>query len=109
MAELRSAVDKPPMRSEIQPQIWRLSNPTPSRTDSMAAPTVADMPRSLHSATRCACGIDIVTQHRNAASERTPNTTLAVHPSTAGVAPAQVCDLHVAGRAGGGPRRVKHG
>src|SRR5262249_61505772 len=80
MAELRSAVDKPPMRSEIQPQIWRLSNPTPSRTDSMAAPTVADMPRSLHSATRCACGIDIVTQHRNAASERRPNTTLAFHP-----------------------------
>ena len=58
------------MRSEIKPQIWRLKNAVPSSTDSIAAPWVGVMPRSLHSATRCACGIDIGMQQQKAASRQ---------------------------------------
>ena len=49
------------------------------------------MPRSVQSATRCACGIDMVTQHRNEAIASIANTTFGGQPNTFGVAP---CGLH---------------
>src|SRR5213078_4915520 len=42
------------------------------------------MPRSLHSATRCTCGIDIGMQQQNAATASIANTTLGGQPSTVG-------------------------
>ena len=54
----------------------------PSSTESMVAPIVDDMPRSLQNATRCCCGIDMVTQQRNEASASMPNTTLPFQPNT---------------------------
>src|SRR4029078_5986781 len=80
--ELKNAVSTPPIRSDSQPQPWRLQQPMPRSTDSMVAPTVAEMPRSLQYATRCCCGIDIVTQHRNAAADNIANTTLPFQPNT---------------------------
>ena len=82
MIELNNAVSKPPMRSDSQPQPCRLKNPMPSSTDSMVAPSVVEMPRSLQNATRCCCGIDMVTQHRKAANASMPNTTLPFQPNT---------------------------
>ena len=40
------------MRSEIAPQICRLRNAVPSKTDSISAPIERLMPRSLQNATR---------------------------------------------------------
>ena len=80
--ELQNAVSTPPIRSDSQPQPWRLKKPMPSSTDSMVAPTVAEIPRSLQYATRCCCGIDMVTQHRKPASAIMTNTTLGCQPST---------------------------
>src|SRR5215208_7902734 len=85
-AEPQSNVSNAPMRSEIAPQNWRHKKPTPSTSDSMAAPRVAEMPRSLQSATRCACGIDIVTQHKKEANARSTNTTFGGQPKTFGAA-----------------------
>ena len=59
-----STVISPPMRSEIHPQAWRLKNAVPSSTDSIAAPCEGRMPKSVHSATRWPCGIDIGTQQQ---------------------------------------------
>ena len=64
------------MRSAIPPQNWRLTKAAPSSTDSMAAPCEAAMPRSLQSATRCCCGIDIGTQQQKAATISIANTTI---------------------------------
>ena len=72
------------MRSEIAPQSWRQMKPVPSTSDSMAAPRVAEMPRSEQSATRCACGIDMVTQQRNEANASSANTTFGGQPNTFG-------------------------
>src|SRR3954466_10786999 len=80
--ELQNAVNTPPMRSDSQPQPWRLKKPMPSSTDSMVAPRVVEMPRSLQNATRCCCGIDMVTQQRNDANASIPNTTLPFQPNT---------------------------
>src|SRR6266581_236981 len=79
--ELISSVSNPPIRSETAPQTWRLMKPTPRRTDSMTAPCVGVMPRSEQNATRCACGIDMVTQHRKAAIASIANTTLGRQPA----------------------------
>lgn len=98
--ELANSVSKPPMRSEIAPQICRLKNPAPRRRESIAAPCVAEMPTSVHSATKCACGIDIVTQQRKAAKASSANTTFGGQPNTGdallAAAPAAV------GSSGGG-------
>ena len=59
----------------------------PSSSDSIVAPMVAEMPRSLQNATRCCCGIDMVTQHRNDAKASIANTTLAFQPNTFGRVP----------------------
>src|SRR5437764_368913 len=83
-AEPINMVIKPPIRSEIAPQICRLMKAVPSSSDSMAAPCVGLMPRSLHSATRCTCGIDIGMQQQNAATASIANTTLGGQPSTVG-------------------------
>ena len=84
--ELQNAVSTPPIRSDSQPQPWRLKNPMPSSTDSMVAPTVAEIPRSLQYATRCCCGIDMVTQHRKPASAINVNATFGCQPRTFGLA-----------------------
>ena len=95
--ELISSVGSAPMRSAIAPQICRASTPSPSSTDSIAAPLCAEKPRSVQNATRWLCGIDMVTQHRNAAMASSANTTFGGQPSTRGVspaapaAPAEVC------------------
>ena len=60
----------------------------PSSTDSMVAPSVAEIPRSLQNATRCCCGIDMVTQQRNPASAISTNTTLGCQPMTFGRTPS---------------------
>jgi hypothetical protein len=75
-------VSSPPMRSEISPQIWRLTNAVPSSSDSIAAPWAGLMPRSLHSATRWVCGIDIGMQQQNAASASIAKTRFGGRPST---------------------------
>ena len=77
-------VSSPPMRSEIAPQICRLTKAVPSSTDSIAAPWVGLMPRSLHIATRWTCGIDIGMQQQNAAIASIANTTFGGQPSTVG-------------------------
>src|ERR1051325_10234452 len=74
--ELRNAVSSPPVRSDSQPQPWRLKKPMPSSTDSMVAPSVLEIPRSLQNATRCCCGIDIVTQQRKPAKAINEKATL---------------------------------
>src|SRR5262245_33769312 len=90
------------MRSDTTPQTWRLITPAPSSTDSIAAPTVAEMPRSLHSATRWPCGIDMVTQHMNEAIAISANTTLGGQPSTLRFEAAPLLCAAAAGTAGGG-------
>src|SRR3954471_1138296 len=79
-----STVVSPPMRSEIQPHIWREKNAVASSSESIAAPCVGLIPRSLHNATRCDCGIDIGMQQQNAASDIMANTRLGGQPSTVG-------------------------
>src|SRR5690349_19568097 len=79
-----STVIRPPMRSEIAPHIWREKNAMKSSMESIAAPCVGLMPRSLHNATRCDCGIDIGMQQQNDATAIMANTTLGGHPSTVG-------------------------
>ena len=78
----------------------------PSSTDSMVAPTVAEIPRSLQYATRCCCGIDMVTQHRKPASAIMMNTTFGGQPSTVGRAPpvAAAVELVLAFRAAAAER-----
>ena len=81
-AEAISTVRRPPMRSEIAPQIWRLRKAVPSSTDSIAAPTARLMPRSLQKATRWPCGIAIGTQQSTAAAQIMANTVFGLRPST---------------------------
>src|ERR1700704_3785729 len=70
------------MRSDSQPQNWRLMKAHDSITDSISAPVVAFMPRSPHSAIRCAVGMAIGTQHRKDATASNANTPLAGRSST---------------------------
>ncbi len=58
----------------------------PSNSDSITAPWVGLMPRSLQSATRCACGIDIGTQQKNAPSASMAKTRFGGQPNTFGFA-----------------------
>ena len=80
--ELISTVARPPMRSEITPQICRARNAVPSNTDSISALTERLMPRSLQKATRWPCGIAIGMQHSTAAPHISANTRLGGQPST---------------------------
>ena len=52
--------------------------------ESIAAPCVGLMPRSLQSATRCDCGIAIGMQQQNDAIAMMANTRLGGQPSTVG-------------------------
>ena len=76
-----STVARPPMRSEITPQICRLRKAVPSSTDSIRAPIERLMPRSLQKATRWPCGIAIGMQHSTPAPHIIANTTLRGRPS----------------------------
>src|SRR5512135_3215693 len=75
-------VVRPPIRSEIAPQICRLRKAVPSSTDSISAPTDRLMPRSLQNATRWPCGIAIGIQHRTAAPHIIAKTALGRQPRT---------------------------
>src|SRR6478672_4795591 len=81
-AEPIKTVARPPMRSEIAPQICRLKKAVPSNTDNIIAPIERLMPRSLQKATKWPCGIAIGMQHSTAAPHIMPNTKLGGHPST---------------------------
>src|SRR5207245_2603385 len=81
-AEQTTRVNVPPARSEKAPQSWRLRNPLPRTTDSMAAPWDGAMPRSEQNATKCACGRAIGMQHRNAAAHNNPKTRAGGQPVT---------------------------
>ena len=70
------------MRSETRPQICRLKNAAPSRTDTMAAPCAALIPRSLQNATRWVCGIAIGMQQVKIAAICNANTRLGGQPRT---------------------------
>src|ERR1043165_4895753 len=52
--------------------------------ESITAPCVGWMPRSLHSATRWVCGIAIGTQQKNDAAAIIANTRFGGQPSTVG-------------------------
>jgi len=78
----------------------------PSSTDSMVAPSVLEMPRSLQNATRCCCGIDIVTQHRNPAKRIRANATWGCQPSTARCVSPVRCPCCGFGVTGGGRRKM---
>src|ERR1700694_4480902 len=77
-----STVVRPPIRSEITPQICRLRNAVPSRTDSIRALIDRLIPRSLQKATRWPCGIAMGRQHITAAPHITANTALGAQPRT---------------------------
>src|ERR1051325_9346623 len=83
-AEPISTVSNPPMRSEIHPHIWRDRNAIASSIESIAAPWVGLMPRSLQSATRWVCGIAIGTQQQSDATDIIANTRFGGQPSTLG-------------------------
>src|SRR5262249_58181358 len=104
--EQRDRVSTPPLRSEIAPQAWRLRKPAPSSSDNIAAPWVAEMPRSVQNATRCACGIDIVTQHRKAAAASSANTRFGGQPNTLGVTVAPPPPRPPSAVSGGGRRKM---
>src|SRR4029077_11885081 len=76
-----STVLRPPMRSETQPQSWRLTKAVPNSTDSIAAPCDTRMPRSLHNAGKCACGIAIGIQQKMLAAPISANTRLGGQPN----------------------------
>src|SRR5947208_15197673 len=82
-ADPASTVLRPPMRSETQPQNWRLTKAVPSNTDSISAPCEARMPRSLQNAGRCACGMAIGLQQKMQAAAINANTRLGGQPITA--------------------------
>ena len=105
-AEPISTVDSPPMRSEIAPQICRLTKAVPSSTDSIIAPTELAMPRSLQKATRCPCGIAIGTQQgpRPRTSWRTPDWAA----SRARAPVAGAAASHGAGSISSGGSRKNH-
>src|ERR1700736_5198253 len=75
-------VARPPIRSEITPQICRLRNAVPNSTDSIRAPIDRLIPRSLQKATRWPCGIAMGMQHSTAAPQITANTALGGQPRT---------------------------
>ena len=89
------------MRSEIHPHIWREKNAIASSMESMAAPWVALMPRSLQSATRWDCGIAIGTQQQNDAIAMMANTRLGGQPSTVGRAAPGVAEAGGGATSGG--------
>ena len=70
------------MRSDTQPQNWRLTKAVPNSTDNIAAPCEARMPRSLQSAGRCACGMAIGMQQKMTAAATRTNTRLGGQPIT---------------------------
>src|ERR1700674_3211307 len=77
-----STVARPPIRSEITPQICRLRNAVPSSTESIKALIDRLIPRSLQNATRWPCGIAIGMQHNTAAAHIAANTALGGQPRT---------------------------
>src|SRR3979490_1099160 len=77
-----STVARPPIRSEIAPQICRLRNAVPSSTDSIKAPADRLIPRSLQKATKWPCGIAIGMQHNTPAPHIIANTALGGQPRT---------------------------
>src|SRR3984893_16939747 len=77
-----STVARPPIRSQITPQICRLRNAVPSSTDSIRAPIDRLIPRSLQNATRWPCGIAIGMQHSRAAAHIAANMALGGQPRT---------------------------
>src|SRR6202790_135899 len=77
-----STVARPPIRSEITPQICRLRKAVPSSTDSIRALVDRLIPRSLQKATRWPCGIAMGRQHITAAPHITANTALGGQPRT---------------------------
>src|SRR6202051_4940275 len=81
-ADQINTVARPPIRSEIPPQICRLRNAVPSSTDSIRALIDRLMPRSLQKATRWPCGIAMGMQHSTAAPHITANTALGGQPRT---------------------------
>src|ERR1700682_1722261 len=77
-----STVVRPPIRSEIAPQICRLRKAVPSSTDSISAPIARLIPRSLQKATRWPCGIAMGMQHSTEAPHIVANTALGGQPRT---------------------------
>ena len=81
-AEPIMMVARPPIRSEITPQICRLRNAVPSSTDNIRAPIDRLMPRSLQKAMRWPCGMAIGMQHITPAAHINANTALGGQPRT---------------------------
>ena len=94
------------MRSETQPQNWRLTKAVPSNTDSIAAPCEARMPRSLQNAGRCACGMAMGMQQKMPAAAITANTRLGGQPITALGAEIASSVPIGSGNSGGGRRNI---
>src|SRR5215468_7411774 len=100
-AEPIMTVASPPIRSEITPQICRLRNAVPSRTDSIRAPADLLIPRSLQKATKWPCGIAMGMQHKTPAAHIIANTRLDGQPRTRAL-PARASDDVAGGVISGG-------
>ena len=85
------------MRSASIPQNCRLMNAQASSTDSIAAPCVGAMPRSVQNATRCPFGTAIGMQQKNAAMQISASARLGGMPST-GCALARIAGQRVHGQ-----------
>src|ERR1700760_4305425 len=70
----------PPTRSASIPQNCRLMNAQASSTESIAAPCVGTMPRSVQNATRWPFGTAIGMQQKNAAMQISARARLAFNP-----------------------------
>ena len=91
------------MRSASIPQNCRLMNAQASSTDSIAAPCVGTMPRSVQNATRWPFGTAIGMQQKNAAMQISASARLAFMPST--VAPLRGSPDSGCGGSGSGAGR----
>ena len=97
-------VASPPIRSEMTPQICRLMNAVPSRTDSIRAPIDLAIPRSLQKATKWPCGIAMGMQHKTPAAHIIANTRLGGQPRTRAL-PGPAPDTVAGGATSGGGRK----
>ena len=89
------------MRSLSHPQSMRLRKAAACRTDSIAAPCTAAIPRSLQNATRWPCGNAIGTQQQKPAMLRIASTTLGRSPSTTRLSSAVPSRKNAVGTSGG--------
>src|SRR5229473_6786628 len=94
------------MRSDIQPQNWRLMKAVPKSTESIAAPWDARMPRSLQNAGKCCCGIAIGMQQKMTATATSANTGLGGHPITVPGADAASSGPLGSGASGGERKKI---